>query len=154
MQQMSEWRRRATLGHPGESFQDLYQGLQGARILVVEDEPIIAMELQSVFEDKGAVVVGPARTLEAALRHAGKAQISAAVLDLRLGPEPIAPVARLLRARDIPFLFYSGQPRNDPLRAEWPEALFLSKPATTHQLMIAVLSLLELRQTTALHRGA
>jgi DNA-binding NtrC family response regulator len=120
-----------------------HDSLSGRRVLVVEDEAIIAMELQAVFEAAGAVVVGPAHTVKAALACASAADISAAVLDLRLGLEPVGPVAELLAHRGVPFLFYSGQPVNDPLRQVWPRVAFLAKPALARQLTAAVVRLLE-----------
>src|SRR2546421_9257076 len=83
--------------------------LQGCRVLVVEDEFIIALEIQSDLEDAGATVVGPAFTLRLAMDLAAHADVSAATLDLRLGRDSVRPVARILADRGIPFVFYTGQ---------------------------------------------
>ena len=115
-----------------------YRPLSGCRVLVVEDEFILALELQSNLEDAGAVVVGPAFTLATALELARHADISAATLDLRLARESVAPVARVLAERRIPFLFYSGQPASDPVFAEWPRYRNVSKPAEPAKLVDAV----------------
>lgn len=117
--------------------------LQGIRVLVVEDETIIAMALQASFEDEGAEVIGPAQTLAQGLDLAEGKNISAAVLDLRLGRDPVSPIARKLAARNVPFLFYSGQPPDDPVRAEWPGATSIAKPAQGPRLVDAVLRLVE-----------
>lgn len=122
---------------------DAHGLLHDLRILVVEDETIIAMELQSTFEDEGAEVVGPAFTLKQGMELAIQQDFSAAVLDLRLGRDPVSPIARALAARNIPFLFYSGQPPDDPIRAEWPEAFIVAKPATGASLIRAVRHLVE-----------
>src|SRR5437762_10954305 len=112
-------------------FSDQTPGsLAGRRILVVEDEVIVAIDIQMILEDAGARVVGPAHTLRSALERAEHEEISAAILDLRLGRDSIEPVARTLARRGIPFLFYTGQSRADPLRSEWPSAPLLSKPAS------------------------
>src|SRR5262245_14062832 len=95
--------------------------LSGARILVVEDDFLIALELAAVLSDAGAEVVGPSHTVEAALQLAEGETLSAAVLDIRIGKTTVAPVARCLSAHDVPFLFYTGQSRTDPLREEWPD---------------------------------
>jgi CheY-like chemotaxis protein len=116
--------------------------LRGQQILVVEDEPIIAMELQASLEDDGAEVIGPACTLAAALDLATRAQFSAAILDITLGQETVAPVARLLRQRGIPFLFYSGQTKSDPVRREWPDTPALPKPTPPQRIAQAVAALL------------
>src|SRR5579862_9929896 len=76
--------------------------LAGARILVVEDEFIIALEIQANLEEAGATVVGPALTLEQALELAQNDGLSAAMLDLRLGRDSASPVAQVLAERHIP----------------------------------------------------
>lgn len=125
------------------AWDDHYKPLRGARLLIVEDEVIIAMELQSTFEDQGADVIGPAYTLAAGVELAVHDDISAAVLDLRLGRDAVSPVARALAARNIPFLFYTGQPPSDPILAEWPEVTAIAKPASVSRLVDAVTRLLE-----------
>ena len=117
--------------------------LQGCRVLVVEDEFIIALEIQSDLEDAGATVVGPAPTLAVAMDLATHAKLSAATLDLRLGHDSVRPVTRILADRGIPFVFYSGQPANDPVRAEWPASKAISKPAEAEEIVQAVAELVK-----------
>jgi DNA-binding response OmpR family regulator len=112
--------------------------LRDTRILVVEDEPLLAMQMQSALEGEGADVVGPACNLARAISLAEGEPITAAVLDIRLGPNSVVPVARALAERNIPFVFYSGQPLNDPIRNEWPDADMIQKPASTARLLHAV----------------
>jgi DNA-binding response OmpR family regulator len=128
--------------------------LTGARIFIVEDEVIIAMELEALMSDAGADVVGPAYSLPPAMRMANNEQISAAILDFRLGRDPVTAVARVLRERSIPFLFYSGQPPGDPIRDEWPDKEIISKPASPERLMRAVGALLEKTSPPKLAVGA
>lgn len=116
--------------------------LSGARILVVEDEAFIAFDLYATLTDAGAEVIGPSLTLTEAFALAGRENLSAAVLDIRLGRETIGPVARQLAARGIPFLFYTGQVETDPIRAEWPHCKIISKPAPLRSLVGAVSALL------------
>jgi DNA-binding response OmpR family regulator len=108
---------------------------------VVEDDFLIALELADTLSDAGAQVVGPTRTLESALVAADDPTLSAAVLDMRLGANSAAPVARRLAERGIPFLFYTGQAETDPLRAEWPECPIVSKPALLRSLVAQVAAL-------------
>jgi CheY-like chemotaxis protein len=82
--------------------------LAGKRVLVVEDEPILAMALEDMLEDLGCEVVGPASRLQPALRLAREAAVDAAILDINLHGEHSHPVADLLRARAIPILFATG----------------------------------------------
>ena len=110
-------------------------------VLVVEDDFIIALELTSVLSDAGAIVVGPSNTVEAALQCAEDERLSAAVLDIRLGDQTVAPVARLLAEHHVPFLFYTGQSKTDPLSIEWPDCRVLSKPAAPNSIVTAVMSL-------------
>lgn len=117
--------------------------LSGARILVVEDEAFIAFDLYATLTDAGAEVIGPSLTLTEAFALAGRENLSAAVLDIRLGRETIGPVARQLAARGIPFLFYSGQVEADSIRVEWPHCRIIAKPASVRTLVRAVAALLQ-----------
>ena len=83
--------------------------LQGRRILVVEDEYLIADAMQIALEGAGAVVVGPAPSVRKALWLLdADAGVDCAVLDLNLGDEKVFPVADMLQARGVPFLFTTG----------------------------------------------
>ena len=70
--------------------------LAGRRILVVEDEAMIALLIQDLLADLGTTVVGPAARIEEALALARTAEIDLAALDLNLGGEPVYPVAEAL----------------------------------------------------------
>jgi len=78
------------------------------RILVVEDDAIIAWELCSALEDAGAQVVGPAGSLAEATRCIAQEGIDAAVLDVRLTNEDSVGLARKLLDQNCPFIFYTG----------------------------------------------
>lgn len=82
--------------------------LTGLRVLVVEDEVLVAMLLEDMLSDFGCSVVGPAPTIAEALPLATEADIDVAVLDLNLGGQPVYPVADALRARGLPYVFASG----------------------------------------------
>lgn len=82
--------------------------LSGMRILVVEDEMLVSMLLEDMLADFGCSVVGPAPTVAEAMPLAADAGIDAAVLDLNLAGDPIYPVADILKARGVPFVFASG----------------------------------------------
>jgi DNA-binding response OmpR family regulator len=126
--------------------------LNGACILVVEDDFFIGIELATVLNEAGATVVGPfqsVRSAESAIASLDDTSISAAVLDIRLGAETVAPVARRLSERHVPFMFYTGQSGFDPIRAEWPNSKVVSKPASPSALVRAVASLLGLSRAAA-----
>jgi CheY-like chemotaxis protein len=82
--------------------------LRDRRILVVEDEYLIAMNLQDGLENVGSVVLGPVPSVETAIKTIeSEPHIDAAVLDVNLGGALAYPVADMLLARKIPFVFTS-----------------------------------------------
>ena len=113
--------------------------LDGARVLVVEDEAILAMELESILCEAGAQAVTLCRTVEGALAALAKNGVAAAILDVRVGREP---VARQLARRGTPFLFYTGQIGNDPALEAWPRCRVITKPAPAKVIVSAVRDLL------------
>lgn len=83
--------------------------LRDRRVLVVEDEYMLADDLTMELEDSGAVVIGPVGTVHDALAMiAGTSQIDAAILDVSLRGEMVFPAADLLVERNVPFLFTTG----------------------------------------------
>ena len=83
--------------------------LKGQRILIVEDEPMIALGLEDTLIDAGAEIIGPAHTVSRALELVDTPGLTAAIVDLRLHNEPAGPIIERLAARGVPFAFYSGQ---------------------------------------------
>lgn len=82
--------------------------LEGRRILVVEDEFLIAMEVEDVLRALGAEVVGPFGRLAPALGAVQKEDIHGAVLDVRLDGETSEEVAAVLVSRGLPVLLTTG----------------------------------------------
>lgn len=79
------------------------------KVLIVEDEYLIASALRQLFEMQGAFIVGPAATVSAALELIAAApQLDCAVLDVKLGDVFVFPVAEALRARGVRYAFMSG----------------------------------------------
>src|SRR5262245_44158664 len=120
---------------------DSKRALAGARLLIVEDDFLLLMDLEEVLLDAGAHVQA-CRTIEDALRLSENDGIGAAILDVRIGAHSIAPVARKLVARGTPFLFYTGQLGNDPMMTEWQNCKTISKPAQPEMIVKAVAELL------------
>jgi len=115
--------------------------LDGRSVLVVEDEFLIALDLCQTLETEGCRVLGPAPTVEDALRllEAGPSP-DAVVLDINLGGARAVPVAEALAARGIPFLAATAY-------HDLPEPVFagvpvLSKPYAMIQMREALLQLL------------
>ncbi|TZF89867.1 response regulator [Lysobacter lacus] len=89
-------------------------GIEGLKVLLVEDEYVLALGLTDALADLGAVVIGPVATVEDALALVERMpEIDAAVLDVNLGREVVYPVADSLAARGIPFLFATANERAD-----------------------------------------
>lgn len=82
--------------------------LAGKRVLVVEDELLVAAMLEDMLTDLGAVVVGPAATIAKGLSLVATEAVDAAVLDVNVGGARIDPVAEALKARGIPAVFATG----------------------------------------------
>lgn len=85
-------------------------GLAGKRLLVVEDEYLVAVELVDLLKAAGAEVVGPAGTLEDALDLVERTghRLDGAVLDINLRDKRVYPVADALSACGVPFVFATG----------------------------------------------
>ncbi|MBV8336298.1 MAG: response regulator [Alphaproteobacteria bacterium] len=82
--------------------------LEGIRVLVVEDEFLVAVLIEEMLESAGCVVIGPFPRVPEALDAVDRDPCDAAVLDVNLGGERIDPVAAALSRRNVPFVFVSG----------------------------------------------
>jgi len=114
--------------------------LAGRLILVVEDEPLIALDVENALRIAGARVVA-AGYVESGLCTAEHPDLSAAVVDLRLGNGDGAVVCRRLRQLRVPFVVYTGYAASDIAR-EWPDVPILQKPATASQIVVLLVSLI------------
>lgn len=82
--------------------------LNGLRVLVVEDEALVAMLVEDMLSDFGCTVLGPAGSIRQALEAIEQEAPEAAVLDVNLGGEPVYAVADALLARGTPFVLATG----------------------------------------------
>jgi DNA-binding response OmpR family regulator len=103
------------------------------RILIVEDEFIIAEALADCVRSLGLICAGPARDVAAAMDLVDGEPIDAAILDMRLGNERADDIADALAARRIPFAFAVGE-LSDISQRRWPYALIILKPYTDQQV--------------------
>ena len=83
-----------------------------SRILIVEDEPFIALTLEDMLEELGFALAGTVSQVSEALDLIGRATLDCALLDVNLGSEKIDPVADLLAERGCPFIFTTGYGRS------------------------------------------
>jgi CheY-like chemotaxis protein len=84
------------------------QQLAGLRVLVVEDEALVAMFLEDMLKELGCEVIGLAPRVDAARKVMNKKKLDCAILDVNINGEMIYPLAEVLAERDIPFLFVTG----------------------------------------------
>jgi CheY-like chemotaxis protein len=96
-------------------------------LLVVEDEPLLAMEMAATLGDAGFLVVGPASGIDEAMRLIAKAEFDGALLDANLAGEPVDALAAALTRRNIPFAFVTGYGR-ESLPIAFAAAPILAKP--------------------------
>lgn len=115
--------------------------LSGLRVLLVEDEPLLAWELELALAAAGAIVVGPASSLRMGCMLARENGLAAAVLDFRLGREEVGPLAALLHDRGIPFVIHTGH--GTPANTAWSSAPVVRKPASPEVVVQLVAALVQ-----------
>jgi len=106
-------------------------------ILIVEDDPLIGFDLAVELEAAGFSVVGVAPTVDRALHLLERHPCDLAVLDVNLGQETSAPIARALVAADVPFVAVTGY-SVEQCPEEFARAPLLSKPFQTSRLVAAL----------------
>jgi len=118
--------------------------LKGRRVLLVEDELIVATDIEHCLEEAGALMVGPAWRLGEALELVSdlREQMDAAILDVDLHGQDVFPVADVLKARGIPFLFHTGHGTRAGLDKRYPGAVVCPKPVFSDHLVAAVAGLI------------
>ena len=103
------------------------------RILIVEDEMLVAMNIEDMLLDLGHEVAGLASRLEPALALAAEGQFDIAMLDVNLAGQQSFPVAAILASRGIPFLFATGYGAKG-VAEEYRSYPVLQKPFSAHDL--------------------
>jgi DNA-binding NarL/FixJ family response regulator len=113
--------------------------LTGQRILLVEDEIMIAFDLKTIICEAGGEVVAHAVSLAKAMQLVEARNLSLAILDFSLGSANSLPVAAKLHARGVPFIFHTGCNRPEAMKA-WPRVPVVKKPASAETLVSALAS--------------
>jgi CheY-like chemotaxis protein len=114
--------------------------LLGRSVLVVEDEPLIALELLDALQAAGASIVA-ATNVKEALELIAYVKICGAIVDINLRGGDCSTVCATLTKRSIPFMFYTGYLSAVPLSA-WPNAPAISKPAAGKTMVDALVDLI------------
>jgi DNA-binding response OmpR family regulator len=116
------------------------QTLRGARVLVAEDEPILALDLALLLSESGAEVAGPAESVKQALELTEKQYLTCAILDVSLDDGLVFPAAHALKKKGVQIIFYTGQADLEGIKRDWPGAEVLMKPISGQALLQAVVS--------------
>jgi CheY-like chemotaxis protein len=118
--------------------------LAGRRLLVVEDEPLVALDIAAGLQEAGAEVVASTGSAKDALHTIESKALDAALLDGNLHGRPVDDIAAALTRRKVPFLFVTGYGPESLPRA-FSHAAILSKPFSQQQLIDAAARLVERR---------
>jgi diguanylate cyclase (GGDEF)-like protein/PAS domain S-box-containing protein len=113
------------------------------RVLIVEDEMLVALELESLLCERGCIVVGPAAGVDQALALLDDQEPDIALLDINLGGRLVTPVAAALSVRGVPFALLTADPQLAVGEHELAEAPILEKPFSYRSLIAAVVQLAE-----------
>lgn len=113
--------------------------LEGVRVLVVEDEYLVAILIEQILVSAGCIVIGPVPRLRDALDAVDHDDYDTAVLDVNLAGERIDPVADALSERHVPFMFVTGYGAN-ALPREYAERPHICKPFRMAELLGALSS--------------
>ena len=107
------------------------------RVLVLEDEFLIALEMEHLIESCGCVVVGPVSSVGGGIAAVQQTELDGAVLDINIRDERVWPVAELLDHRGIPFVFTSGYELSE-IPAQFRDRPLLRKPLMLKGLRLAL----------------
>jgi DNA-binding response OmpR family regulator len=131
------------VANPLEEDADMLEAgevLRGRRVMIVEDEMLVAMELETLLAEQGCAVVGPAPTAARALALIEEELPDAAILDVNLDGQTALPVAVALNAQGVPFLLATGY--SHALQPEMQDAPRVDKPVDHDRLVRVLASLL------------
>ena len=128
---------------PGPTPEPASRG-RGPLVLVVEDEFLIAMDLEQLLRRHGWRVLGPAATVDQALRLLAGETPDVALLDVNLRGERVTPVAEALRARGVPFVLASAYERPEATAPALAGAPKLGKPTNERRLVATLRSALRI----------
>ena len=126
---------------PAPANNDARRSLAGMRLLVVEDELLVSMLVEEILGELGATVAGPYGRLADGLAAARAEPFDGAILDLNLAGESADPLADMLLARGVPFVFITGYQR-ESIDRRYANVPVLQKPIDAAALESVLLTLL------------
>lgn len=136
---------------PADAREKAGSSIKGKRILLVDDEPLLLMDLEETLTNSGCVIVGPANTIAQAKVLIGEAEFDAALLDVNLGGHKVDELAAALTQKNIPFAFVTGYGR-EGLPPSFRHAPLVGKPFSQQQMLDAVRQLVA-HKTNVVHFG-
>lgn len=113
--------------------------IEGLRILLIEDEVVIAMTAEDMLQEIGCTVAAQASTFDEAMAQASMADFDLALLDINLNGVMSLPVAQALRDNGKPFIFTTGY-GNAGLEKDFNDVVVVTKPYTLRSLSHAIRS--------------
>ncbi|QFT78465.1 response regulator [Erythrobacter sp. THAF29] len=113
------------------------------RILVAEDEMIVAFDLCDTVEEAGFEVQGPHAGISDAMLDFQKEKPDLAILDIELDDGIVFPLAQKLAAEDVPIIFHSGRHSREEVKARFPDAVTLAKPCPPTMMLQTVNKVLQ-----------
>lgn len=120
--------------------------LAGTHILVLEDDAMQALDLAAAFSEAGAIIVGPAASIDDALRLISETICTGAVLDLRVSNRNSTSFAQQLVEKRIPFILHTGYPDSVFFRTDWAGYRLVPKPAMIADLIREMAELIDLQR--------
>jgi DNA-binding NtrC family response regulator len=124
--------------------------LNQAHVLVVEDEPFIALALALAIKDAGGVVVGPAGSVKEALALLQSTPVSAAILDVNLADGDISPVLEILVELGTPLIVQTGVGLPEGFPPRIPPIVVRIKPCVAEELVTQLEGLISGRSGSGL----
>src|SRR4051812_34817002 len=112
--------------------------LNGLPVLIVENEPLIALDLSHAVQDRNGIVVGPVPTVAEALAILAGQKVGAAILDAKLDDCDITPVAIRLIEQAVPFVIHSGTGLPAELAASHPDLPVILKPKRSEDVIASL----------------
>ena len=113
----------------------------GKRVLIVEDEAFVALDLKVALESYGVDVIGPIATLEDALSAVAQDDFDVAVVDVHLQGQDSFPAADILLAKGTPFVWHTGAAELDNFGDDYPDVPVLEKPTRADDIITVLAKL-------------
>jgi two-component system, response regulator PdtaR len=120
------------------SIEKVREGCRSLRVIVTEDEPLIAWTLEDTLQSLGFDVLGPFRSVEEASKAVDRSLPQMALLDVNLVDGDVFPVADALYLKSIPLIFHTANTNSVDLATRYRGSQVVAKPSMPHDLAAAL----------------